>query len=83
MDCRVKPGNDGRLRFPGAMQRETLLRRTGIAPNTGVRYDPGSAAHRKGAALRPGHETSYSYAPARPPHLSANARSTTNCPASP
>jgi hypothetical protein len=32
---------------------EALLRRTGTAPNTGVRYGPGSAAHRsaKGYAL--------------------------------
>src|ERR1700712_4284406 len=31
------------------------LRRAGTVPNTGVRYGPGSAAHRKSAALRPGH----------------------------
>ena len=34
-------------RVPGAMQREALLRRTGIVTNAGVRvwYGPGSAAH--------------------------------------
>src|SRR5947209_8529502 len=30
------------------------LRRAGTVPDAGVRYDPGSAAHRKSAALRPG-----------------------------
>src|SRR4051812_25967937 len=41
-------------RFPGAMRRAALLRRTGIVPNTGVRYGPGSAAHHavKNGALR-------------------------------
>jgi hypothetical protein len=34
-----------------------LLRRTGIVPNTGGRYGPGSAAHRKSAALRLGNST--------------------------
>src|SRR4051812_47801528 len=32
-------------RFPGAMQREALLRRTGIVPATALCYGPGSAAH--------------------------------------
>jgi ABC-2 type transport system ATP-binding protein len=31
------------------------LRRTGIVPSAVLRYGPGSAAHRKRAALRPGH----------------------------
>jgi hypothetical protein len=31
------------------------LRRAGTVTNAGVRYGPGSAAHRKSAALRPGH----------------------------
>jgi len=39
------------------MRHEVLLRRTGTVPNAGVCDGPGSAAHRKSAALRPGHET--------------------------
>jgi hypothetical protein len=31
---------------PGAMQHVVLLRRTGTVKDTGVRYGPGSAAHR-------------------------------------
>src|SRR5947209_19668135 len=31
------------------------LRRAGTVPSAAVRYGPGSAAHRKSAALRPGH----------------------------
>jgi hypothetical protein len=40
--------------FPGAMQHEVLLRRTGIVPNAAFRYGPGSAAHHaaKCGALR-------------------------------
>src|SRR3954452_25055234 len=39
-------------RFPGAMQHAVLLRRTGIVPNAGARYGPGSAAHRFARATR-------------------------------
>src|SRR5205085_1866538 len=44
-----------RTSFPGRdAALFALLRRTGIAPNTGVRYGPGSAAHHavKNGALR-------------------------------
>jgi hypothetical protein len=33
-------GNVRRYRFPGAMQRATLLRRTGIVPNTALGTAP-------------------------------------------
>ena len=38
------------------------LRRSGTVPIAGIWYDPGSAAHRKSAALRPGNETAYAAA---------------------
>jgi hypothetical protein len=45
-------GGDGR--FPGAMQRVALLRRTGTVTDAALCYGPGSAAHHaaKGGALR-------------------------------
>ena len=49
------------LCFPGAMQHEVLLRRTGTLPDAALRYGPDSAAHRsaKGYALRCVRGTSY------------------------
>src|SRR3954469_3461666 len=41
-----------RARVPGAMRSEVPLPRTGTVPNTGVRYGPGSAAHRFARATR-------------------------------
>jgi hypothetical protein len=32
MDCRVKPGNDGWFRFPGAMQHAAKRRRAALRP---------------------------------------------------
>jgi hypothetical protein len=54
MDCRVKPGNDGRTCPGRGAAFFTLLRRAGTVSNTGARYGPGSAAQRfaKSYALR-------------------------------
>src|SRR3954453_18411033 len=56
MDCRVKPGNDGKSRFPGAMQHAAVLRRDASLnrDRNGHRalYGPGSAAHRSARATR-------------------------------
>jgi hypothetical protein len=49
------------FRVPDAVRLFMPLRRAGTLPNTGVRYGPGSAAHRKSAALRPGHGSERQY----------------------
>jgi hypothetical protein len=55
MDCRVKPGNDGENRVPGATQRFfSAASQNRDRTKRGVRYGPGSAAHHaaKSGALR-------------------------------
>jgi hypothetical protein len=62
IDCTQIPQNGTRSRAPrdnscpgrdaARSSCEALLRRTGTVPNTGVRYGPGSAAHRSARATR-------------------------------
>jgi hypothetical protein len=59
MDGRIKRGHD-ESRFPGAMQHEVLLRRTGIVTTSFLVTAPAlqrTAPQVLRAALRPGHAT--------------------------